>query len=73
YRKAVREEHARDLRGILYTRTGRAWGRHVERDVVMHAAVSVADLLGWNAERVGMEVDSFLDHQDSCFPKGNAA
>ncbi|CAH1663706.1 Glycerol-3-phosphate dehydrogenase [Hyphomicrobiales bacterium] len=73
YRKAVREEHARDLRGILYTRTGRAWGRHVDRCIVRHAADSVADLLGWSPAQVEKEVEAFLDHQSRCFPKGNAA
>lgn len=72
YRRAVSEEHARDLRGILYTRTGRAWGRHVERDLVMHAASSVADLLGWSAEQIDAEVEAFLEHQKTCFPKGDA-
>jgi glycerol-3-phosphate dehydrogenase len=73
YRMAVREEHARDLRGILYTRTGRAWGRHVDRAVVEHAAGSVADLLGWSPAQVDKEVEAFLEHQSRYFPNGNAA
>ncbi|MCP4565519.1 MAG: FAD-dependent oxidoreductase [Bosea sp.] len=73
YRAAVRDEHARDLRGILYTRTGHAWGRHVDREFVAHVAHSVADLLGWDPAREAGEVDAFLDHQSRCFPTGNAA
>jgi glycerol-3-phosphate dehydrogenase len=73
YRAAVRDEHARDLRGILYTRTGHAWGRHVDREFVAHAARSVADLLGWDPAREAEEVDAFLDYQSRYFPTGNAA
>lgn len=73
YRRAVRDEHARDLRGILYTRTARAWGRHVDRCIVQHAAESVADLLGWNSAQVEKEVEAFLEHQSRYFPTGNAA
>ncbi|WP_336814155.1 FAD-dependent oxidoreductase [Bosea sp. MMO-172] len=73
YRAAVRDEHARDLRGILYTRTGHAWGRHVDRDFVAQAARSVADLLGWEPAREAEEVETFLDYQSRHFPTGNAA
>lgn len=73
YRQAVRDEHARDLPGILYTRTGRAWGRHVEPEFVADAARSVSDLLGWNASRAAAEVEAFLKHQDNHFPKGKSA
>jgi len=73
YKAAVLNEHARDLCGILRTRTGRAWGRHVDRDVVDHAAQSVAGLLGWTPEQTAKEVESFLRHQSHHFPKGHAA
>lgn len=73
YRAAVRDEHARDLRGILYTRTGHAWGRHVDREFVAHAAHAVADLLGWDPAREAEEVEAFLEHQSRYFPTGNAA
>ncbi|RDV04303.1 FAD-dependent oxidoreductase [Undibacter mobilis] len=73
YKTAVLHEHARDLCGILRTRTGHAWGRHVDRDVVDHAAQSVANLLGWSPEQTSKEVDDFLRHQSRHFPKGHAA
>jgi glycerol-3-phosphate dehydrogenase len=73
YRSAVLSEHARDLRGILYTRTGRAWGRHLDRDAVEHAASCVADLLNWGPEQVAGRVEEFLEHQRRAFPNGGAA
>ena len=73
YRTAVRDEHARDLRGILYTRTGHAWGRHLDRDAVKHAATSVADLLGWSPAQTEEQVETFLAFQQQVFPQGDAA
>jgi glycerol-3-phosphate dehydrogenase len=73
YKAAVLDEHARDLTGILRTRTGLAWGRHVDRDVVDHAAQSVAGLLEWTPEQTAKEIESFLRHQSHHFPKGHAA
>lgn len=73
YRAAVREEHARDLRGILHTRTGQAWGRHLDREFVARVAHSVADLLGWDPDREAGEVQTFLDYQSRYFPRGVAA
>lgn len=70
---AVLDEHARDLCGILRTRMGHAWGRHIDRDVVDHAAQSVAGLLGWTPEQTAKEVESFLKHQSRHFPRGYAA
>lgn len=71
-RAAVLMEHARDLRGILYTRTARAWGQHLDRNAVESAAKSVADLLDWGPEQVAGQVEEFLDHQQRAFPKGSA-
>jgi glycerol-3-phosphate dehydrogenase len=73
YKAAVLDEHARDLCGILRTRTGHAWGCHVDRDVVYHAAQSVAPLLGWSPEQTAKEVERFLRHQIQHFPNGHAA
>ncbi|ESR24920.1 FAD-dependent oxidoreductase [Lutibaculum baratangense] len=39
-RRAVLDEHARDLKGLLYTRTPLAWRRHLSRDEVEEAASS---------------------------------
>jgi glycerol-3-phosphate dehydrogenase len=73
YKAAVLHEHARDLCGILRARASHAWGRHVDRDVVDHAAQSVASLLGWSPEQTAREVDDFLRHQSRHFPKGHTA
>lgn len=70
YRRAVLAEHARDLRGILYVRTAVAWGRHLDRETVREAAMSVADLLAWDPDRIDAETDAFLEFQGRTFPNG---
>jgi glycerol-3-phosphate dehydrogenase len=70
FRKAVTAEHARDLRGILYTRTGLAWGRHLDPSAVKEVADGVADLLGWSPEEVGEQVAGFLEYQQTVFRAG---
>jgi glycerol-3-phosphate dehydrogenase len=67
YRRAVAVEHARDLKGILYTRTGRGWGRYLDREAVEDAAASVADLLGWSPAQVAEEVSDFLQYQEAVY------
>ncbi|ACL63008.1 FAD-dependent oxidoreductase [Methylobacterium nodulans] len=68
-RHAVIAEHARDLKGILYTRTGMGWGRHLDRDTVQSAAEAVSDLLGWSQSDVSAQVESFLRYQNSRFAR----
>lgn len=67
FRRAVSAEHARDLKGILYTRTGIAWRRHLDRLEVEEVAACVADLFGWPPERIDCEVDSFIRYQKAVF------
>jgi glycerol-3-phosphate dehydrogenase len=64
-RHAVAVEHARDLKGILYTRTGRGWGRYLDRETVEHAAASVADLLDWSSAQVAEEASNFMRYQET--------
>lgn len=66
-RNSIANEHARDLKGILYTRTGIAWRGHLERSLVQRAANSAARLLKWHDERKRREVDEFLDYQRTVF------
>ena len=70
-RHAVAAEHARDLKGILYTRTALAWGRHLDRKAVEDVAASVADLLGWSPRETAGQVRQFLDYQQSVFRMGS--
>ena len=72
-RTAVLKEHARDLRGILYTRTAYAWGRHLDRATVERAAHSAGKLLAWNSETISDQVEEILDHQRRAFPNGSAS
>ena len=71
-RHSVRYEHARDLRGILYTRTGMAWGVRLDRDAVAAVAHDVSDLLGWDDGRLEQEVDLFMAYQDKIHRPGKA-
>lgn len=70
FRRAVTAEHARDLPGILYTRTAYAWGRHLDRGRVEMAAECVADLLGWSPEDVSGQVSGFMEYQGRVFRRG---
>lgn len=66
-RNAVSAEYAQDLKGILYTRTGIAWRRHLERKEVEEVANSVADLANWSLDRTTREVDKFIRYQKTVF------
>jgi glycerol-3-phosphate dehydrogenase len=70
-RRAVLVEHARDLKGILLTRTGIAWGVHLDRVTVEKTAASVKDLLGWSPEQAAEQVEAFLNHQETVFRTGS--
>lgn len=65
YRKAVKDEHAIDLRGVLYTRTGEAWRNKLSREYIEAAANSIADLLGWSSQKVSAEVDKVMGFQNA--------
>ncbi|MEF2552941.1 FAD-dependent oxidoreductase [Aurantimonas sp. A2-1-M11] len=69
-RRAVTQEHAQDLKGILYTRTALAWRRHLARNEVEDAAASVSDLFDWTPEQTAEEVDRFLAYQNTVFRAG---
>lgn len=69
-RRAVMQEHARDLKGILYTRNATAWRGHLSREKVEEAAHAVADLLGWSDEDIGARVNDFITYQRTVFRDG---
>jgi glycerol-3-phosphate dehydrogenase len=73
FRNAVSVEHAQDLRGILYTRTGYAWGQQLEPSTVKAVAACVADLLKWSPEEVDEQVAKFLEYQRTVFRSGMPA
>ncbi|GHC68025.1 FAD-dependent oxidoreductase [Limoniibacter endophyticus] len=70
FRDYVAHEHARDLKGIFYTRSGIAWGQHIDRNTAAKAASEIADLLGWEPEQVEREVDRFLTFQRNVHRSG---
>lgn len=65
YRQAVTAEHARDLKGVVYTRTGEAWRARLSRDYLETVANSIADLLAWSPERVAAEVEEVIEYQNA--------
>jgi len=71
-RAAVLYEHARDLSGILYTRTGRGWGEHLDEEALRPIAESVADLLDWDETEVSRQVALFLKRQSTLFRSGKS-
>lgn len=73
FRHYVSHEHAHDLRGIFYTRSGIGWGRHIDRATATDAANEIADLLGWEPEQIEREVDRFLQFQREIHRSGEPA
>lgn len=69
-RNSVLYEHAQDLNGILYTRTGVAWGTHLDRKIVIGVAHEVAEMLGWDKDRLEEEVDLFMTYQETIHRSG---
>ena len=72
WRHAVRHEHARDLAGILQTRLGAGWGRHLNRAELERAADAVANLLGWDDAEKARQVEAFLHRQSTLFHNGRS-
>lgn len=73
FRHYVSYEHAQDLKGIFYTRSGIGWGRHIDRATATDAASEIADLLGWEPEQIEREVDKFLQYQREIHRSGEPA
>jgi hypothetical protein len=73
FRHYVLREHAQDLKGIFYTRSGIGWGRQIDKVTATNAANEIADLLGWEPEQVEREVDSFLQYQREIHRSGEPA
>jgi glycerol-3-phosphate dehydrogenase len=60
--RCVEQEHAKDLVGILYSRTGLGWNAGIPAESVREAARLVAPLLGWDAPEIERRVDAYLAH-----------
>lgn len=59
-RYCVEYEHARDLAGVLFSRTGLAWTGLMTAEAVRTAALTMAPLLLWNEDRMECEIEAFL-------------
>ncbi|MEM7406348.1 MAG: FAD-dependent oxidoreductase [Pseudomonadota bacterium] len=55
-------EQPAQLVDLLFRRAGVSWRARLSRDSAQNAADAVADILGWDAERVRQEVDNYLDY-----------
>lgn len=58
-RFCVEREHARDLRGVLFSRTGLGWTGRLRAGAVHTAAEVMAPLLSWTRSRTQDEYDRF--------------
>ncbi|NKB58004.1 MAG: FAD-dependent oxidoreductase [Alphaproteobacteria bacterium] len=57
--RCAEKEHARDLVGILYRRTGLGWYVRIPDTKVREAAELIAPTLGWDAGDIDREVETF--------------
>ncbi len=57
--RAADSEHARDLVGILFRRTGLGWYVRIPDDKVREAAELAAPALGWDAAAVDRAVEDY--------------
>lgn len=55
----VQHEHARDLYGVLSSRTGQAWTGRLTRAHMNEAAAAMAKALSWDGERTARECEAF--------------
>lgn len=58
--RCVEQEHARDLVGILFRRTGLGWYVGIPEHSVREAATLVAPHLGWDAADIDREVADYM-------------
>lgn len=58
----IEHEHARDLAGVLFSRTGLAWTGALTRSTVAAAAQIMAARLGWSPAETRRRVDAFVGH-----------
>lgn len=65
--RAVRDEHATDLWGVLATRTGTVWRGTVTPHQAAQTAERIAPLLGWDPVAQAAETDRFLQRQHDTF------
>jgi len=61
-RFCVEHEHAQDLVGVLFRRTGIAWNATLSRRSVEQAAETIGEMLGWSRARIDEEISRFAQH-----------
>ncbi|WOI56853.1 FAD-dependent oxidoreductase [Palleronia sp. LCG004] len=69
---AARHEHAFDLHGILVAREGASWRGMVTPAEAREAALRVAPSLGWDEDRIHLQVETFLAAQEHQFRVADA-
>ena len=61
-RYSAEHEQPANLVDLLFQRTGVGWTATMGRDAARQAAETVADVLGWDADRIDGEVAAYHDH-----------
>lgn len=61
-RFCVEHEHAQDLAGVLFRRTGIAWSASLSRRSIDVAARTTGDALGWNQALIEDEASRFIEY-----------
>ncbi|BBK43332.1 FAD-dependent oxidoreductase [Allostella vacuolata] len=61
-RHAAMTEQPNDLVDLLFRRVGLGWGETMARDGAGPAARAVADILGWDEDRIAREVAGYRDY-----------
>jgi len=58
----IDHEHARDLVGVLFSRTGIAWTAGLTRPTLKLAAKTIGDSLGWSREETATQIHMFIEY-----------
>lgn len=68
-RFCVEHEHAQDLVGVLFRRTGIAWNATLSSKCVEQTAETIGEMLGWDRARIEEEISRFAQHmrRHHCF------
>jgi glycerol-3-phosphate dehydrogenase len=61
-RHSAENEQPANLVDLLFQRTGVGWTATMGRDAARQAAETVADVLGWDKDRVDSEVSAYHAH-----------
>ena len=64
---AARHEHATSLIDVLFRRVGAGWTATMGADAAERAAKAVAEVMGWDANRVAQEIRDYRAHLERTY------